>query len=150
MGNGTAPAWQVRDVQQEKLIDKLAEYIFDKDEETEEENYFILRFAIILTRYLLALHRAGSPTFAQKEGFSFGTSNNEEFETFSFLVEKATPAIQEFSRHPAEAAYLHWKLLEKVVEFASAPFARWLSELQAVNPKLIYGAPSDMDEVPLT
>ena len=74
-----------------------------------ETKYFLLRFAVVLTEYLLYLRRCG---LSDMGVFGIGP----DVQASHFLREEITPLIERFFRDPVKAACLHAELLIRVIK----------------------------------
>lgn len=130
----TGDAWQMREMQRQRLLEGLMcetwDFVNQGSEVTEEE--FFTRLAMEVCRWL-----------SNPVGLREQYTAEEEFLHVPILSQ-----LNEFSRSYEERDALLAKFLEKHV--LPAALSRYYSELQGQefeNPQLIFGAEHAMDEV---
>ncbi len=117
------PRWQLREIQQQRLLEKLMDEAFKEAEKLGDIDQIFLLFFHDFADYL---------------------STERQFH-FSFL-HKAADDIAQFSRTGGEARYLLWRFFEKIMNTISTQFKRDYSRETIMEQERLYGGNST-DEV---
>lgn len=142
MSNGTAPAWQAREMAREKALDRMKQAI--QSEEDEFENRLDLyRFV----QQVVDSRLSGSARMGFMDILP-GIPWAKRKEVLDVLV-AIDAAIAIFGRAPEERFALWAKLLEWSAAQIANTHISALQALEVSNPKLIFGAESAMTEVPV-
>ncbi|MEJ0021761.1 MAG: hypothetical protein WDN47_04265 [Candidatus Doudnabacteria bacterium] len=135
MSEGTAPAWQVRDMQRQKLLEKL----FDNILEANQPDAWIMGLASFLVALLSAKEASAQPGF---------TARLDE-DMLHFFDAYISTAIEPFARSQEEKDVLYLRLAEKLLESGGSKITAELSKQEMMNPKLIFGVEDRTEEIPI-
>jgi len=140
---GTAPAWQVREMARQKLLEEIQRDLMDKEEGL--QNY--LDFHQIALHLIVGKLRDGSLSMSFSDSLPHFPRDLRQT-TFDVL-KTAAAKIALFKRSPEEGNAMWAKMLEWSASQLAQPFASALRQQEVLEPQRVYGVPSAMDEVPI-
>ena len=143
MSNGTAPAWQVRDMQRQKLLEGIKQKIIRREDDFAEHNLFNLYWTL---SYLIYSQLQRSEKGLSYDDLSRSAWSNERLS--SFLFSEVLKEIDEFQRSEKESRALLGELLEWVAGEIALPYYSELGTQEVDEPKIIYGVEDRMEEIP--
>lgn len=138
-------AWQIRDYQRQRLIEKLVHMIMDKDDT--DSDWFLDDLAIVILEYLEIRCR-----HIKEENMLAEYARRGErrlIDNIRFFLTEIVPKIDSFARTPAEERVILAELIEKVLKMLAAPLYSDLRIAEMNNPRLMFKAASATTEVSL-
>lgn len=139
------PAWQVRDHQRQRLVEKLAHVIMDQDDTVGD--LFLDDLVIVILEYLKIRCR-----HIKEENLLAKYARHGEYgliDIIRFFLTEIVPKIDSFTRTPAEERVILVELIEKILKMLAAPLYSDLRNVEMSKPQLIFKAASATAEVPL-
>jgi len=131
MASGKAPAWQVREMQRQRVLEEMREKAFAFEADCDHTNFWF-DLAIALTWAL----RGSGPQRATTSATAFVTSVWAMVALFTNIEAERLAIMSKF-------------LTDCVVPAAVAPNLRALMSIEVSDPRKIYGTDRATDEVPL-
>ncbi len=143
MSEGTAPAWQVRDIQRQGLlIDLVTKILAEEERRTEVEQQMII-WTLELASFLAAL------LSAKAVGTETSFTSRFDNDLLHFFDVHILTSIETFSRSQEEADLMYLRLAEKLIDMGGYQLQAALSRQELFQPKLIFGVEDRTQEIPL-
>jgi len=143
MSNGTAPAWQVREMQRQKLLEEIKQKIIHREDDFAEHNLFNLYWTLSYLFYS-QLQRSGKGL--GYDDLSKSAWANERIA--SLLFSEVLEEINKFQRSGEEGRALLGEFLEWAANEIARPHYSALGTQEVDQPKIIYGVEDRTEEIP--
>ncbi|MBI4128721.1 MAG: hypothetical protein HY460_01605 [Parcubacteria group bacterium] len=133
-----AQAWQVRESERQRLLERLMHKVLDEEERRGSPHAFCLELAQCILQKL-------------RGGASFASMHTVDIELYVYYVNEVSVPLRMFARSPTETrALLATFLLRHLLPSALSPIYSDLGKEEHENPKKMFGAERATDEVRLT
>lgn len=143
MSKGTAPAWQVRDMERQKLLENIQRQLDNAELGPKHESDV---FRLIMTMV---------PEMMSDNRMTVGASGTlpsipwERRKRVHDLLWSIDASIENFKRSDDEGKALWAKVLEWSVRIFTARYHRALNTQEMLEPMLIFGTAKSTDKVPI-
>jgi len=139
--SGKAPAWQVREMQRQQLLERLMQQIIRQEdaiglEDLHEALLFLLQMELKYSRVWVSVH------------FDLSLIRTEVKQKVCNLFGEMEDEVKKFSRSQEEGKGIYAKLFEWVASEIVRPYHAALHTQELHEPKKIYGIEDRTAEIP--
>lgn len=143
MSKGTAPAWQARDMERQKLLEDIQRQL-DNAELGQKHESDVLRLVMTLVPEILVDNRTSINARGTLPSIPWETRDR-----VSELLWSIDASIEKFKRSDDEGRALWAKVLEWSVRAFTARYQRALNTQEMLEPMLIFRTEKSTDKVPI-
>lgn len=137
---GTAPAWQVREMQRQYLLNDLKTRLFEQEEVYGKTS--VHRVLLLVLERELSIRRA----FLESSDLS-DIEWGEKDALFRFYI-RLDQTIRKFERCPEEGQLLRAELFKYVAHQIASPPSMALQRIEMDHSKMLYGVEDRTEEIP--